>query len=142
MDEFELQPRGKQRWIKDSFGCWYVQTTGIWQSVWLEYVSAERLNSVRMTPDIDTQTIRFEYNVLSAGLNSGLALTTRISFGGKPVKEATLLVDRSDMALDINVASIEVSEWLVKLWHPNHPDLYDVEFILKKDGSVLDHVHS
>ena len=32
------QPRGKQRWISDNFGCWYVQTTGIWKTVWMEYV--------------------------------------------------------------------------------------------------------
>ena len=31
-DSFDpQQPRGKQRWVKDSFGCWYVQTTGIWK---------------------------------------------------------------------------------------------------------------
>ena len=30
------QPRGKQRWRDESFGCWYVQTTGIWKTVWLE----------------------------------------------------------------------------------------------------------
>jgi beta-galactosidase/beta-glucuronidase len=33
------QTRGKQRWRAESFGCWYVQTTGIWKSVWLEYVT-------------------------------------------------------------------------------------------------------
>lgn len=30
------QPRGKQRWLKNSYGCWYVQTTGIWKPVWGE----------------------------------------------------------------------------------------------------------
>ena len=36
-DSFDpQQPRGKQRWVKDSFGCWYVQTTGIWKTVWME----------------------------------------------------------------------------------------------------------
>ena len=36
------QPRGKQRWTKDNFECFYVQTTGIWQTVWLEYVKEQR----------------------------------------------------------------------------------------------------
>ena len=27
------QPRGKQRWVPENFGCWYVQTTGIWKTV-------------------------------------------------------------------------------------------------------------
>ncbi|MDR2629392.1 MAG: beta galactosidase jelly roll domain-containing protein, partial [Spirochaetaceae bacterium] len=25
------QPRGKQRWKNKNFGCWYIQTTGIWK---------------------------------------------------------------------------------------------------------------
>ena len=38
-DSYEIrQPRGKQRWRKENFGCWYVQTTGIWKTVWLEEV--------------------------------------------------------------------------------------------------------
>ena len=33
-DSFDMQqPRGKQRWIDKNFGCWYVQTTGIWKTV-------------------------------------------------------------------------------------------------------------
>lgn len=34
----DRQPRGKQRWVKESFGCWYVQTTGIWKTVWSELI--------------------------------------------------------------------------------------------------------
>ena len=30
------QPRGKQRWKGENFGCWYVQTTGIWKTVWMK----------------------------------------------------------------------------------------------------------
>lgn len=32
------QPRGKQRYKKDSFKCWYIQTTGIWKTIWIESV--------------------------------------------------------------------------------------------------------
>ena len=35
------QPRGKQRWLPESYGCFYVQTTGIWKTVWSEYVPLE-----------------------------------------------------------------------------------------------------
>ncbi len=31
------QLRGKQRVKEQSYDCWYVQTTGIWKPVWLEY---------------------------------------------------------------------------------------------------------
>jgi len=32
------QPRGKQRYKKESWKCWYIQTTGIWKTVWIEWV--------------------------------------------------------------------------------------------------------
>lgn len=48
-----MQPRGKQRWMKDSFGCWYVQTTGIWQTVWMEYVNPVHIRRVKITPDLE-----------------------------------------------------------------------------------------
>jgi beta-galactosidase/beta-glucuronidase len=34
------QPRGKQDWQVEPHGIWYHRTTGIWQPVWLEPVSA------------------------------------------------------------------------------------------------------
>ena len=41
------QPRGKQRWIANNFGCWYVQTTGIWQSVWIKPSKNSMCNRLR-----------------------------------------------------------------------------------------------
>ena len=37
------QPRGKQRWLKENYDCWYEQTTGIWKSLWAERVGESRL---------------------------------------------------------------------------------------------------
>ena len=39
------QPRGKQRWEKENFGCWYTDTTGIWKTVWAEEVATSYLKS-------------------------------------------------------------------------------------------------
>ena len=47
------QPRGKQTWRHEKFGCWYTPVTGIWQTVWLEYKNEVFLKQVRFTPDID-----------------------------------------------------------------------------------------
>jgi len=33
------QPRGKQDWLPEPHAIWYHRTTGIWQPVWLEWVS-------------------------------------------------------------------------------------------------------
>ncbi|WP_174614648.1 sugar-binding domain-containing protein [Virgibacillus ihumii] len=135
------QPRGKQRWISENFGCWYVQTTGIWQTVWLEFVNEHHLESVKMTPDIDTSSVLFEYKFADSINHSNLLIQTDIQFDGEPVKSFSQTVDRSSMEMKMNIAS-GIGEWKVKLWHPNHPNLYDVTFTLFDGEIVVDRVES
>ncbi len=47
------KPRGKQVWTENKFGCWYTPTTGIWQSVWLEYVGEIYIKRIKITPDLE-----------------------------------------------------------------------------------------
>ncbi len=135
------QPRGKQRWIDDNFGCWYTQTTGIWQTVWLEYVHEHHLQSVKITPDVDNRSVQFEYTLQGDVKQSRLRLLTKISFDGKPVKEFSIVPDRSHVKMDVELTS-EIHEWKIMLWSPHHPHLYDVEFVLYQDDAVIDHVYS
>ncbi|GFZ82897.1 beta-glucuronidase [Paenibacillus marchantiophytorum] len=141
------QPRGKQRWRKDNFACWYVQTTGIWQTVWLEYVSEQYVQSVKITPDLDANAVRFDYRV--GGLspqgfvqhNGNYYLTTKITLDGQLVKETGMAVDRSALSLTIELIS-ETSEWRIETWNPQNPKLYEVEFILDDGNGAIDRVHS
>ncbi|MGO4107598.1 glycoside hydrolase family 2 protein [Paenibacillus sp. YAF4_2] len=136
------QPRGKQRWVKDNFECFYVQTTGIWQSVWMEFVAPVRVDSVKMTPDIDARTVRFEYQVEGDLSQSDIRLETIISLKGKPVKRMSLSIDRPWLQLDADLVHEMNGPWMHSHWSPQHPNLYDVEFILYKDDTKLDHVYS
>lgn len=135
------QPRGKQRWIPENFGCWYVQTTGIWQTVWLEFINENHLESVKMTPDVDTSSVLLEYKFADSENHGSLRIQTDIQFDGKPVKSFSQTVDHSSMEMKMNIAS-DVDEWKVKLWHPGHPNLYDVTFTLYDGESVVDRVKS
>ncbi|AMQ06238.1 glycoside hydrolase family 2 protein [Sporosarcina psychrophila] len=136
------QPRGKQRWKDENFGCWYVQTTGIWQTVWLEYLNEENLESVKTTPNIDTDSVEFEFKFSDdINLNSNLILKTSISFNNHPIKEFSLGIDCTRHTLDLNIAS-EVFHWKVMQWSPKEPNLYDVEFTLYKENHIVDQVHS
>ncbi|WEG10964.1 glycoside hydrolase family 2 TIM barrel-domain containing protein [Pullulanibacillus sp. KACC 23026] len=135
------QPRGKQRWIGENFGCWYVQTTGIWQTVWLELVNDTHLKSVKITPDIDTASITFNYELAGIGLKKGLSLKTNIEFDGQPVKTFSQEIQSAREELTLNISSA-VDEWGIKLWHPDHPNLYDVTFTLYDKESVIDQVSS
>ena len=55
-----IQPRGKQRWKDENFGCWYVQTTGIWKTVWLEEVPRTYIEKLKLTPDFDNANVMLE----------------------------------------------------------------------------------
>ena len=44
----DAQPRGKQSRVFYSVGCDYTRTTGIWQTVWLEYVPKTYLKKIKI----------------------------------------------------------------------------------------------
>lgn len=137
------QPRGKQRWVDDNFECFYVQTTGIWQSVWMEYVESAHIDSVKITPDLDRSTVRFEYQVKGdVSAQSGLRLETIITMKGRRVKETRLAIDRPWLQLEVDLVHEMNGPWKRCYWSPARPNLYDVEFILYRDDVVIDHVYS
>ncbi|MBO7747962.1 beta galactosidase jelly roll domain-containing protein [Paenibacillus sp. MWE-103] len=139
--ESGTQPRGKQRWRGANFGCWYVQTTGIWQTVWLEYVHPSHVESVKITPDVDANAVRFDYRVKGAGGAAPLRLTTSIRMDGELIKETAQLVDRAAFSATVDLVS-EKREWRVEHWRPGNPKLYEVDFELREGDRVVDRVAS
>lgn len=140
------QPRGKQRWIGENFGCWYVQTTGIWKTVWLEYVPDVHLSGVKMTPHLSEQQLEAEYEIGTSGnpLEPGLVLETEVSFRGRLVSRTSFAVtkERQTMCLDMRTPDLPSTECSVHTWSPERPDLYDIEFRLLCDGRLLDRAGS
>lgn len=136
------QPRGKQRWVEHNFECFYVQTTGIWQSVWLEAVHPAHLDSVKMTPDLDNRSVRFEYQVNGDLSVSNIRVETIIRMKGQQVKKASLVIDRPWLQLDVDLVHEANGPWKSWNWSPDHPNLYDVQFILYQDEQLIDHVYS
>lgn len=136
------QPRGKQRWTKDNFECFYVQTTGIWQTVWLEYVEEQRLETVKITPDVDRSIVRFDYQVEGVETSGDLRLEAIVALKGKPVKRVSLVIDRPCLTVEVDLIHEANGPWKKCLWSPQHPNLYDVEFVLSLDGQVVDRVFS
>ena len=137
-----MQPRGKQRWTPHSFGCWYVQTTGIWQAVWLEYVNPEHIARVKTTPDIDAGAVRFEFELEGVRSFEGLTLQTTVRFGGRLIRSVETTLDRPFLTQDVSVLNDAAHEWKVRLWSPESPQLYDAEFVLKRNGRPVDTLYS
>jgi len=134
------QPRGKQRWQDENFGCWYVQTTGIWKTVWMEYVSPVYIDNVKMTPMFDEQKIDIELNLNQFTLEDIYA-ELDIQFDGKCVNQGKVKFDAEKAKITLSVL-VGGDPWSMRHWHPENPNLYDIDFKLVKDGEIIDEVQS
>ena len=52
------QPHGKQSGLYYSHGCEYTRTTGIWQTVWLEFVPENYVKKARFFPNVEAGTLK------------------------------------------------------------------------------------
>ena len=103
--------RGKQRTKRG--GIWYTPQSGIWQTVWMEYVSEAYISALRITPDIAASCVRIE-------VQSAADAPCAVVFGG--VRHE----GRTNAEITVPVAS-------PVLWSPEQPKLYDFTAELGED---------
>lgn len=125
--------RGKQTWRKEPFECFYDRTTGIWQTVWIEFVDTAALKKLRMTPNIDEKTVCFELTSFDESLKQS---KITISFNQQ---ELLILEQEFSKRCRFNV---EIPKDAYYLWSPEMPNLYDVSIELYKNGQKVDSVKS
>lgn len=71
------------------FGCWYVQTTGIYKTVWLEYVDEVYVTALKITPVLQDYSVRFDVSVNQPA--DDVEVHFAVSFDGKPVQTACVI---------------------------------------------------
>ncbi|XOK64546.1 glycoside hydrolase family 2 protein [Paenibacillus elgii] len=132
-------PRGKQFWEDKSRMIWYTRTTGIWQTVWMEAVEATHLKRVWLTPDIDRDEIQLRIGVQGRAHGIEVSVKAVITFQGEHVTTETFRINH-----DLESRSIGLNDFhdhgMGRLWSPETPNLYDVEFIVFVDGVETDRV--
>ncbi len=115
-----LVPRGKQSQELKSHGCDYTRTTGIWQTVWLEFVPKAYIKSFKLFPDYINGTLGITAVVEGEG-----EFVAEASFGGKEMgsfeKTATSTVS----------GEIDLSE--IHLWEVGCGRLYDLTLTFGDD---------
>ncbi len=130
----KAQPRGKQRWQSDDHGCWYLDATGIYKTVWLETVNAAYIDGVRITPSVTSRSVAFE--ATAVGARDGAVLFVAVGYGGKRVAAAEGVI--ADGACRL---TLEIPERDLRLWNVGAAELYDAELALT-DGNATDAVKS
>ena len=143
-------PRGKQYWKETSEGIFYTRTTGIWQTVWLEPVGRRRIDSLRMTPDLDAAALDVEVGV--EGFEPGLVMRLTVAYRGERVVDdrvglQSALVERRLplVTRGEQPASPYPGRWgkPPPYWSPEEPNLLDLRLeLLDAEGRSLDAVDS
>lgn len=108
------QPVGKQRNVPDR-GIFYEGASGIWQTVWAEPVPPAHIARLRMTPNIDAESLSL--TVEAPGVAEGMVVEAVVQAGKKPVSRTTGVVGE---AFDLPVPDTH-------LWSPDDPFLYGLQ---------------
>ena len=114
------QPRGKQSENFHSQGCDYTRTTGIWQTVWLEFVPTAYIKQVEYYPDIHGRQL-----VIKAVTEGKGSFTARACYKGRCCGEASAY---SSGALQMVLPLDELH-----LWEIGNGRLYDLELQFESD---------
>lgn len=107
-----LQPKGKQAHLYASSGCDYTRTTGIWQTVWLEFVPERHIQSAKYYPDPANGKVTVTGLVQGQGTLQLTAL-----WEDKPVGEAALSVEDGFFTVQLDLSETH-------LWEPGKGGLY------------------
>ena len=132
VDEVPGALQGKQCWKRESYGCLYSRVTGIWQTVWMEAVDPAGLESCRIVPDAENGTFAFTPKFHGGG---AARFAISVKADGKSVGSGEWAA--ADGMIFVVTPSIK------RLWSPDDPFLYDIEYTVKDaDGKVVDCVQS
>ncbi len=102
--------KGKQNESPNTI--WYTPQSGIWGTVWMESVSNDYISDLKITTDIDSDTVTI------------IPTTT--------AKDFTIeIYDNGKQIIKTNETTIKLSDY--ELWSPENPKLYDVIIKTKND---------
>lgn len=136
------QPRGKQRWKKENYECWYVQTTGIWKTVWTEYVPITNLKAVKLTPVYQDNALDIVYELETQNYGSHIMIEADITFRGEPVNKVCVAGVASKIPVTVSVADPEEYDHHRRDWTVERPNLFEIHFKVLEEGKTVDEVFS
>ena len=114
-------PSGKQSEKYSSWGCYYTRTTGIWQTVWLEFLPEAHIKSVKYVTDINNTTVNINAVLCGSGTFIAEAFYEGVSMG-----KAQVVSSGGNANITINLAEKH-------LWEIGNGRLYDLVLTFGED---------
>jgi len=166
-DDLEIL-RGKQFWKTEIETIFYPRVSGIWQTVWVEFLSQDySIDNVKITPDIEKSEVIFEVNIEGQGFPK-LSLGINILSGNQSIAQDSINLDfigkigsrknKKVLKEKIELFSkkmfydnpfrfrfmVKIPEDQLVLWDINSPYLYDFSLKIQNDetGEIYDEISS
>ncbi|MBQ7841296.1 MAG: beta-galactosidase [Lachnospiraceae bacterium] len=116
-----LQCKGKQCSGFYSAGCSYTRTTGIWQTVWLEFVPENYIEKVQYYSNIADATLTIKAKTIGSG-----TLRAEAFFEGESCGSAEAVVSAGNAVLLLKLSRLH-------LWEVGKGNLYDLKLTFGED---------
>ena len=114
-------PSGKQSGKFASYGCFYTRTTGIWQTVWLEFVPGEYIAGAKYYPNVEDSSVAMALELRGAG-----ELGVEVTYEGRPVGSYRQICAGGEVRFTVPLAEKH-------LWEVGAGRLYDVKLTYGQD---------
>ncbi|MEM7033670.1 MAG: sugar-binding domain-containing protein [Chloroflexota bacterium] len=107
---------------------WYIHSSGIWQTVWLEGRQPNHITAICIEPDVAQEQAIIKLKI-DARIQSGHMVTISSKDGAFPTKEVfrDIVVGEQETELTLDLPN-------PKLWSPDDPNLYDIDISLGGAG--------
>ena len=109
---------------------WYVRTSGIWQTVYLEPRSATHIAQCHITPDIDNASATFTVKIDGDIEDTGLTLRWNCNE----------LSGSAQVSTNETQFTVRIPPEQLRLWDVDTPNLYDVKLELVTEDTVIDRI--
>lgn len=126
-----FHPRGKQ--MLNRGGMFYTAQSGIWQTVWMEWVPDTSVEDIRLTPDFDQGLLHVKLSVVSRGkaIPNDILYQANVTANGQMIAE---------LSTDSPEFSLVIPDFIP--WTPENPFLYDLKLTLHDGDKPIDAVSS
>ena len=130
------QPSGKQCFNYSSFGCLYTRTTGIWQTVWLEYIPFESyIKDFKVYTDIENSSVTI--NAAFAKAVENTAFEAEIFYKAKFIGSKSISAGGTNATIQLDIKNEDLH-----LWDVGKGALYDLKLSYGIDKENKDTVYS
>ena len=123
------QPLGKQSITGKSESIFYTQTTGIWQSVWLEGVGESFIREIRIEPRPESSVALLSVDI--DGPTTDLMIDAEVYDGETKLARGMAHAQRRDNKLLLNIPK-------ARLWSPEDPVLHNIRLQLMHGKNSID----